>query len=146
VNGGRLFTPRIGKPANFAPKVQANVEIKDREREVIVRGMRGAVRYGSAEKAKLYSLPLYVFGKTGTATELNGFRTHGWFVGIASPPAATSSDSEAAADKVRLAVLVLLTKGHGFEAAGVARPILNEFASEISNGSEISSPASEISD
>ena len=133
VNGGRLFTPRLAKPANFAGEVQANVEIKDRDRELIIRGMRGAVRYGSAEKAKLYSIPLYIFGKTGTATELNGFRTHGWFVGIASQPTETSSDSEAAPDKVRLAVLVLLTKGHGFEAAGVARPILDEFASEISN-------------
>ena len=133
VNGGRLFTPRLAKPANFAGEVQANVVIKDRDRELIIRGMRGAVRYGSAEKAKLYSIPLYIFGKTGTATELNGFRTHGWFVGIASQPTETSSDSEAAPDKVRLAVLVLLTKGHGFEAAGVARPILDEFASEISN-------------
>ncbi|MGH9871387.1 MAG: SpoIID/LytB domain-containing protein [Pyrinomonadaceae bacterium] len=147
VNGGRLFTPRLAKPANFAAEVQANVEIKDRDRELIVRGMRGAVRYGSAEKAKLYSLPVYTFGKTGTATELNGFRTHGWFIGLASEPIETSSDSEAAPDKVRLAVLVLLTKGHGFEAATVARPILDEFAVEISRPeSEISNLRSEIPD
>ena len=91
--------------------------------------MRGAVRYGSAEKAGLYSLPVYIFGKTGTATELNGFRTHGWFIGFASRPADnTASDSEAAPEKISLAVLVFLTRGHGFEAAQVARPIFDEFA------------------
>ena len=147
VNGGRLFTPQLGKPANFAAELRANVEIKDRDRELIVKGMRGAVRYGSAEKANLYSLPVYIFGKTGTATEINGFRTHGWFVGIASQSTEAASDSEAAPDKIRLAVLVLLAKGHGFEAARVARPVFDEFASESSNvQSEISDPKSQISD
>jgi stage II sporulation protein D len=147
VNGGRLFTPQLGKPANIAAEVRANVEIKDRDRELIVKGMRGAVRYGSAEKANLYSLPVYIFGKTGTATELNGFRTHGWFVGIASQGTEGVSDSEAAPDKIKLAVLVLLAKGHGFEAASVARPIFDEFASESSNlDPEISNLKSQISD
>lgn len=147
VNGGRLFRPQLEKPSNFAAELRTSVEIKDRDRELIVRGMRGAVRYGSAEKASLYSLPVYIFGKTGTATELNGFRTHGWFVGIASQGTEAASDSEAAPDKVKLAVLVLLTRGHGFEAARAARPIFDEFASsEISDlKSEIPNPASEIS-
>ncbi|MEP6818330.1 MAG: SpoIID/LytB domain-containing protein [bacterium] len=144
VNGGRLFTPRLAKPAGFVAAVQTNVAIKDREREVIVKGMRGAVRYGSAEKANLYSLPVYIFGKTGTATEIDGFRTHGWFVGIASQPAGKgTTDSEAAADNVNLVVLVFLNRGHGFEAAEVARPIFDAFASEISN-SEILNLKSEI--
>ena len=146
VNGGRLFTPQLGKPANIAAEVRANVEIKDRDRELIVKGMRGAVRYGSAEKANLYSLPVYIFGKTGTATELDGFRTHGWFVGIASQGTEGATDSEAAPDKIKLAVLVLLARGHGFEAASVARPILDEFASESSNlNSEIPNLKSQIS-
>ncbi|HYU99945.1 MAG TPA: SpoIID/LytB domain-containing protein [Pyrinomonadaceae bacterium] len=153
-NGGRLFTPQLEKPANFAAEVRANIEIKDRDRELIVKGMRGAVRYGSAEKANLYSLPVYIFGKTGTATEINGFRTHGWFVGIASQGTEAATDSEAAPDKIKLAVLVLLAKGHGFEAAKVARPIFDEFASESSNlnseisdlKSEIPTPRSQISD
>jgi stage II sporulation protein D len=132
VNGGRLFTPHIGKPGESAA-VQAKVEIKDTEREVIVKGMRGAIRYGSAEKANLYSLPVYVFGKTGTATQLGGFRTHGWFVGIASAPDNSTGDSETAPDKVKLAVLVFLAKGKGAEAAEVARPIFAEAAAEISN-------------
>src|SRR6185295_1900904 len=161
VNGGRLFTPQLEKPANFAVEVRANIEIKDRDRELIVKGMRGAVRYGSAEKANLYSLPVYIFGKTGTATEINGFRTHGWFVGIASQGTEAATDSEAAPDKIKLVVLVLLAKGHGFEAAKVARPIFDEFASESSNlnseisdlksaipntKSEFSNPRSQISD
>ncbi|MGH9930014.1 MAG: SpoIID/LytB domain-containing protein [Pyrinomonadaceae bacterium] len=138
VNGGRLFTPRLARSADFASEVQAQVEIRDRDRNVIVKGMRGAVRYGSGEKASLYALPVYIFGKTGTATELNGFRTHGWFVGIASKPTDKATPDEAAPDRVNLAVLVLLTRGHGFEAAEVARPIFAAFASEtLNSGSEM---------
>ncbi|MEP6569355.1 MAG: SpoIID/LytB domain-containing protein [Acidobacteriota bacterium] len=133
VNGGRVFTPRLAQPAGFAPDVKSRIEIKDRDREIIIKGMRGAVRYGSAEKAKLYTLPIYVFGKTGTATEIDGFRTHGWFVALTSKPAETQSDFEATPEKVNLAVLVFLARGHGFEAAELARPILDEFASAISN-------------
>jgi stage II sporulation protein D len=128
VNGGRLFTPRLASPTGFVSSVQANLEIKDRDRNLVITGMRGAVRYGSAEKANLYSLPAFVFGKTGTATEINGFRTHGWFVGFSSPPTDTENpDSEATPEKINLAVLVFLTKGHGFEAAQLARPIFAEY-------------------
>src|SRR4030095_5099211 len=144
-----------GKPANFTAEGRANIEIKDRDRELIVKGMRGAVRYGSAEKANLYSLPVYIFGKTGTATEINGFRTHGWFVGIVSQGTEVASDSEAAPDKIKLAVLVLLARGHGFEDAKVARPVFDEFASSEISGlkpeipntkSELTKPGSQISD
>jgi stage II sporulation protein D len=128
VNGGRLFTPRLASAAGFVSNVKANVEIKDRDRDLIITGMRGAVRYGSAEKASLYSLPIYILGKTGTATELNGFRTHGWFVGFSSGPTDTANpDSETAPEKINLAVLVFLLKGHGFEAAQLARPIFEEY-------------------
>src|ERR1043166_1634447 len=131
VNGGRLFTPRLATPAGFAANVQSQLEIDPHERSLIVEGMRGAIRYGSAEKAKLYSLPLYIFGKTGTATEINGFRTHGWFVGISSGSGNDRSDPTP--ENVNLAVLVLLGRGHGFEAAEVARPIFNEFAAQAPN-------------
>jgi stage II sporulation protein D len=134
INGGRLFTPRLAGPAGFASDVQAHVEIDAHERSLIVSGMRGAVRYGSAEKANLYSLPLYIFGKTGTATELNGFRTHGWFVGLSSGTGSRdTSDSTATPENVNLAVLVFLSRGHGFEAAQVARPIFDQFATELPN-------------
>ena len=129
VNGGRLFTPRLGAATNVVSDVQSKVEISAGDRELIVTGMRGAVRYGSAEKANLYSLPVYIFGKTGTATEINGFRTHGWFVGFASPMAdKQTTDSEATPEKVNLAVLVFLAKGHGFEAAQVSRPIFEVYS------------------
>jgi stage II sporulation protein D (peptidoglycan lytic transglycosylase) len=132
INGGHLFTPRLAKPEGFVSDQRAAIEIKDSERDVIVKGMRGAVRYGSAEKANLYSLPLYVFGKTGTATEINGFRTHGWFIGFASQPVANSETSESDPKNIKLAVLVFLAKGHGFEAAELARPVFSEFARSAS--------------
>ncbi len=128
VNGGKLLTPAVTNAASFAPALRSNIEIDDRERDLIVKGMRGAVRYGSAEKANLYSLPLYVFGKTGTATEIDGFRTHGWFAGFAAVSPANSNSSTDAPENIKLAVLVFLVRGHGFEAAQVSRSIFNEFA------------------
>src|SRR6267142_7040545 len=84
VNGGHLFTPRVAAAAGFESELRANVVIKHEYRSLILKGMRGAVRYGTAETASLYSLPIYVFGKTGTATEINGYRTQGGVVGFAS--------------------------------------------------------------
>jgi len=135
VNGGYLFTPRIASAAHFVPDLRARLMIKDEHRNIILKGMRGAVRYGTAETARLYSLPIHVFGKTGTATEINGYRTQGWFVGFASQPNQdTNEEAEYAPEKVKLAVLVFLTKAHGSEAAEVARPVFDEYAhSEISN-------------
>jgi len=141
VNGGHLFTPRVASAVGYVPELRANVAIKDEQRTLIVQGMRGAVRYGTAETASLYSLPIYIFGKTGTATQINGFRSQGWFVGFASLPdgnSASSSDDnpraekESAPENVKLAVLVFLTKAHGSEAAQVARPIFEEYARTVS--------------
>jgi SpoIID/LytB domain protein len=133
VNGGHLFTPHISSAAAFVSETQANLSISDEHRTLIVKGMRGAVRYGTAEAAKLYSLPLYIFGKTGTATQIGGYRTQGWFVGFASRLNAATDDgvsdgSELAPDKVGLAVLVFLAKAHGSDAAEVARPIFDEYS------------------
>ena len=127
VNGGHLFTPAVAGPKHFVPKVQADLSIDDDQRQIIVEGMRGAVRYGTAETAGLYKVPGYVFGKTGTATQINGFRSQGWFVGFASD-AGSDIDKQAAPERVRLAVLVFLTKAHGSEAAEIARPIFDEFS------------------
>ncbi|MDQ2974370.1 MAG: SpoIID/LytB domain-containing protein [Acidobacteriota bacterium] len=138
VNGGHLFTPRIASARGFVPAPQANLAIKDEYRTLIVKGMRGAVRYGTAESANLYSLPIYIFGKTGTANQINGFRTQGLFVGFASQLQEDSREADAQApENVRLAVLVLLTRAHGSEAAQLARPIFEEYArstTEIPNG------------
>ena len=137
VNGGHLFAPRVASARGYVPELRASIAIKDEHRSLIIKGMRGAVRYGTAETASLYSLPAYIFGKTGTATQINGFRSQGWFVGFASPldNSTTSAlhdnskgDREATPEKVKLAVLVFLTKAHGSEAAQVARPVFEEYA------------------
>jgi stage II sporulation protein D len=140
VNGGHLFTPRIASARGFVPAIQANVAVKDEYRTLIVKGMRGAVRYGTAETANLYSLPIYIFGKTGTATQINGFRTQGLFVGFASQLQEDAKEADAQVpENVRLAVLVLLTRAHGSEAALLTRPIFEEYArstTERPNGSK----------
>src|ERR1044071_7232749 len=79
LNGGRLFKPST----TFTPQLRAQLSISDDERSILLEGMRGAVTFGTAQKAGLDSLPAYVVGKTGTSTPLQGFRTHGWFVGVA---------------------------------------------------------------
>ncbi len=55
LNGGHLFTPGIARPEHFVPKVQSDLSINHHQREIIVKGMRGAVRYGTAETAGLYN-------------------------------------------------------------------------------------------
>lgn len=114
LNGGRLFNP------GSEPK---QIQISDVERSMVLAGMRGAVKFGTAEKPNLDSLPTYVAGKTGTATHLHGFRTHGWFVGIAFTP-----NKPPAPENAQLAVVVYLKKGHGSDAAEVAAPLLKQFA------------------
>jgi stage II sporulation protein D len=152
VNGGRLFEPQRDAPSDFEPRERARLSISDEERALIVEGMRGAVSYGTAERARLDDLPLRIFGKTGTATEINGFRTHGWFVGFASdapdsvaslkqhapvgalvPDALSASHDQTQSDQpapaeVKLAVLVFLKRSQGKECAEVARPIFEEYA------------------
>lgn len=131
VNGGHRFTPRSGPVRGFTPNIQVDVSINEKHRELILKGMLGAVRYGTAEAAGLYSLPLQTFGKTGTATEINGFRMQGWFVGFASAARDRASGKESgivAPDRVDLVLLVFLSRGHGAEAAEVARPVFAEYA------------------
>lgn len=128
VNGGREFVPQVSPSRDAPPEIRAQLSIPDETRKLIVKGMRGAVRYGTAESANLYSLPAYIFGKTGSATELGGFRTHGWFVGFVSKKNDRASNDVPAADEVELAVLVFLARGRGVDAAQLARPILAEFA------------------
>ena len=132
VNGGHLFRPEPGLAANFRSVERAQLEIAAQHRAVIVEGMAGAVRYGTARTAKLDSLPLTILGKTGTATPAKGFRTNGWFIGFAGP---FQSNRELDASQVELAVLVLLPRAHGSEAAAAARPIFETFAN-LTNGKQ----------
>ncbi len=128
VNGGHRFAPRVGRASGFVPELQTDVAVDPEDRALVIKGMRGAVRYGTAESAHLYSLPLYVFGKTGTATEQGGFRMQGWFVGFVSNFNDGSELAPVASDQPELAVLVFLSRGHGAEAAEVARPIFAAYA------------------
>jgi stage II sporulation protein D len=125
VNGGRLFTPQIAGASGFHARLRARLEIAADQRQLIIEGMRGAVRYGTAAHAGLESVPLNIIGKTGTSTQAKGFRTHGWFVGFGSQPATTVDPTP---ESVELAVLVFLNKGHGAQAAEVARSIFAEYA------------------
>jgi stage II sporulation protein D len=137
VNGGHLFTPRIAQAKDFVPQLRATLMINDEQRSLIVEGMRGAVRYGTAERAKLHSLPLYIFGKTGTSTQTNGFRTQGWFVGFASAvDDGQNSESLSAPGNLKLAVLVFVKKAHGADAAEIARPIFEAYARKAQRDTE----------
>jgi stage II sporulation protein D len=148
VNGGRLFDARRAAPEDFDARERARVTVSTEERALLVEGMRGAISYGTAARARLDELPSRIFGKTGTATEIGGFRTHGWFVGFASDahtngatrdtgalfvsPGEAQTDQPAPAD-VRLAVLVFLRRATGKESARVARPVFEEFARLTAN-------------
>jgi stage II sporulation protein D len=109
-NGGRLF---------HSDSEPTQVPISDAERATLLAGMRGAVKFGTAERAELDTVSNYVIGKTGTATQLQGFRSQGWFVGLAFAPNKPPDPQNA-----ERAVVVYLKRGHGSDAAEVAAPIL----------------------
>jgi len=117
-NGGKLFRPSVAVASDFKSQLRAEVRVDDGERSILLEGMRGAVEFGTAKNVHLDSLPAYIVGKTGTATPLQGFRPQGWFVGIAFP---SSTETEPA--NAQLAIVVYLRRGHGAEAAEVARSI-----------------------
>ncbi len=130
VNGGHLLVPQIAPAAGFVAQHQTELSIDDEHRQTILKGMRGAVRYGTAERAKLHALPLYVLGKTGTATPAGGFRTHGWFVGVAS----RLDESPTVPENTLLAVVVFLKRAHGADAADLARPIFEAYLQATRQG------------
>ena len=131
VNGGRVFQPHISTSSDFRVNERARIAIAPEHRALIIAGMSGAVRYGTAKNAELQGVPLNIIGKTGTSLPAKGFRTNGWFVGFASA-ASTSSDSNNRLDpeSIDLAVLVLLSNSHGAEAATLSKPIFETFANE----------------
>ena len=131
LNGGHLMTPATASAENFTPRLRSDVNINVEQRSTIIAGMRGAIRYGTAEQADLNSLPLYIVGKTGTSTPIDGFRTQGWFVGFA---AANSDQLDAAG--ISLGVVVYLRNSHGAEAAALSRPIFEEYSRAVQSGEE----------
>ncbi len=130
LNGGHLFQPQLRAADSFREVARSEVSISNEARHVILEGMSGAVRYGTARGARLDSLPLTIVGKTGTAVPPKGFRTNGWFVGLAGAAAATR---ELQPPDVQLAVIVFLPRSHGAQAAQMSRPIFEAYASEISH-------------
>jgi len=122
-NGGALLKPNY----DGVPTVRAQLHLEDDERSLLLEGMRGAVSFGTAEKANLDSLPVYIVGKTGTSTQLGSYRTQGWFAGIAFKPNTAPEPGNA-----ELLVVVYLKNAHGSEAAELARPIFAEFAGKRS--------------
>jgi stage II sporulation protein D (peptidoglycan lytic transglycosylase) len=131
VNGGHLFKPQAATSDHFRPVERSNISIASQHRAIIVDGMRGAISYGTARAARLDSLPLTIIGKTGTAMPATGFRNNGWFVGFAAP---FQSSGELDPSRIDLAILVLLPRAHGSDAAKLARPIFESYANEISHG------------
>ncbi len=122
-NGGHLLQPTLGNQSGAIPRVRSKVRIDDAERKIVFEGMRGAIKFGTAEKAGLDSIPAYVVGKTGTSKPLDSFRYNGWFVGLAFGP-----DGAAEPSNAQLGVVVFLKNAHGAEAAEIARPIFEEFS------------------
>jgi stage II sporulation protein D len=136
VNGGHLFKPQVASGNQFRSVERSSISIASKHRAIIVEGMRGAISYGTARAAKLDSLPLTVIGKTGTALPAKGFRNNGWFVGFAGP---FQSSGELDPAQLDLAVLVLLPRAHGSQAAKLARPILETYANVLDHrGADIS--------
>ena len=129
VNGGFLFKPQLASGNHFRAVERSNISIASQHRAIIVDGMRGAISYGTARAARLDSLPLTIIGKTGTALPATGFRNNGWFVGFAGP---FQSSGELDPSRINLAVLVLLPRAHGADAAKLARPIFETYGNEIS--------------
>ncbi|HQR34162.1 MAG TPA: SpoIID/LytB domain-containing protein [Blastocatellia bacterium] len=122
VNGGHLYRPAQTSDAAFAPIEMARLNITAAHRTALIEGMRGAVKYGTAAKTELGKLPDYVFGKTGTSTASNGFRTQGWFAGFAADKRPTGVP---APEQVKLGVLVFLKRAHGSQAAEMAKAIFD---------------------
>ncbi len=122
VNGGHLYRPQQTKDVAFVPSENARLNIAPAHRKALLEGMRGAVKYGTAAKSDLGKLPFYVFGKTGTSTASNGFRTQGWFVGFAAEKPSVGVPQP---EQVKLSVLVFLKRAHGSQAAEVAKPIFD---------------------
>jgi SpoIID/LytB domain protein len=125
---GRLYRPQLAPSQSASAQERASISIAASHRAVLIEGMHGALRFGTAARAGFDSLPLYLFGKTGTSTASNGFRTQGWFVGFAADQPKTENTPPT---RLLLAVLVFLKRAHGVEAARVARPVFEEFAKYV---------------
>jgi stage II sporulation protein D len=122
VNGGHLYRPQRTTDHNLTAQERLRLNIASEHRAALIEGMRGSVKYGTASKAGIGSLPGYAFGKTGTSTSSVRWRTQGWFVGFA---AEKSPVGPPRAEQLKFGVLVFLKRAHGSQAAEVAKPIFD---------------------
>lgn len=139
LNDGHLFQPQFVNADGFQPVERSRINVSPEERRILVEGMAGAIRYGTARSARLDVVPLTIVGKTGTALPPKGFRLNGWFVGLAGPGSA-SRDLEPS--QVQLAVIVFLPRANGAEAAKVSRPIFQTFANQMDDAGAATAAAS----
>ena len=94
---------------------QKNADVK--LTALLFEGLQESVSYGMARAAQPAS-PMKVAGKTGTALAEEGPWTHGWFAGYAP------------AENPEIVLVVFLEKGHGSDAAALARQIFDAFAEQ----------------
>lgn len=147
-NGGHLYRTQAHAPENFRAQPLAELDITPEERALLLSGLRGAVKYGTASASGLASLETQIFGKTGTATEFDSLHTHGWFVGFAAERAASgvgdvgtralAQPEQPAPAEVKLGVLVFLKRGQGKQSAELARTIFAEHARLATGGVAVS--------
>jgi cell division protein FtsI/penicillin-binding protein 2 len=78
--------------------------------QVVFAGLKDSASFGMAGAASLGGVP--VAGKTGTASPMQGEKSHGWFVGMA--PAGNPT----------VVIAVYVPVGHGADAARVAGALL----------------------
>jgi stage II sporulation protein D len=122
VNGGRIYRPHSNEDSQ--PEPVRTLAISEQHRAAILGGMSGVVEYGTASSAGPWPVASMrdnawsVFGKTGTSTSSNGFRTQGWFVAF------LGEGSNPRPEQIRAGVVVFLKRSQGAVAARVARPII----------------------
>ena len=124
-NGGHLYRPQQGDPQKVTADEQGSMRIDFSHRRTLIEGMRSAVEYGTAAEAGLTTIPLFVFGKTGTSSASNGFGRQGWFAGFA---AKSGPGNEPSPEAIGIGLVVLLKRGRGADGAQVARPIFETYA------------------
>ncbi len=98
---------------NLALMSQQNTDMK--LTSMLFEGLRESVSYGMAHAAQP-AIPMKVAGKTGTALADEGPWTHGWFAGYAP------------AENPEIVLVVFVEKGHGSDAAALARQVFEAFA------------------
>jgi cell division protein FtsI/penicillin-binding protein 2 len=107
---------------NVALLSQSNVHTK--AAVLLFQGLQGSVAYGMARAAQPAS-GMKAAGKTGTARVEEGAWTHGWFAGYAPT------------DNPEIVLVVFLEKGHGSDAAAIAREIFEAFADSAAMRPEV---------